>query len=35
VQSFVLILALDLMLGICLDSVYYMIWPEGGSIFSG
>ena len=35
VQSFVLILALDLMLGICLDSFYYMIWPEGGSIFSG
>ncbi len=35
VQSFVLILTLDLMLGICLDSVYYMIWPEGGSIFSG
>jgi len=35
VQSFVLILALDLMLGICLDSFYYMVWPEGGSIFSG
>jgi phospholipid/cholesterol/gamma-HCH transport system permease protein len=35
VQSFVLILALDLLLGITLDSLYYMVWPEGGSIFSG
>ena len=29
VYSFVLILILDLGLGITLDSVYYMIWPEG------
>ena len=35
VQSFVLILVLDLLLGISLDSFYFMIWPEGGSIFGG
>ena len=35
VKSFVLILALDLLLGISLDSIYFMIWPEGGSIFAG
>jgi phospholipid/cholesterol/gamma-HCH transport system permease protein len=33
VHSFVLILAIDLMLGICLDSFYYMFWPEGHSLF--
>ncbi len=32
VQSFVLILALDLVLGIFLDSIYLMLWPEGGSL---
>jgi phospholipid/cholesterol/gamma-HCH transport system permease protein len=35
VHSFVLILVLDLTLAICLDSVYYMIWPEGSNLFSG
>ncbi len=29
VHSFVLILAIDLLLGICLDSFYFMFWPEG------
>jgi phospholipid/cholesterol/gamma-HCH transport system permease protein len=29
VQSFVVILILDLLLGITLDAVYYTIWPEG------
>jgi phospholipid/cholesterol/gamma-HCH transport system permease protein len=33
VVSFVLILALDLMLGICLDSFYFMLWPEATSLF--
>jgi len=33
VHSFVLILALDLLLGITLDSLYYMLWPEGASLF--
>jgi phospholipid/cholesterol/gamma-HCH transport system permease protein len=32
VQSFVIILALDLGLGIFLDSVYYLIWPESSSL---
>ncbi|MGC3969036.1 MAG: ABC transporter permease [Pirellulales bacterium] len=31
VQSFVVILAIDLMLGILLDAVYLLIWPEGVS----
>jgi len=34
VVSFVLILMLDLELGIILDSVYHMLWPESGSFFS-
>jgi phospholipid/cholesterol/gamma-HCH transport system permease protein len=29
VQSFVIILVLDLFLGIALDAVYYWLWPEG------
>ena len=29
VHSFVLILAIDLLSGICLDSFYFMFWPEG------
>jgi phospholipid/cholesterol/gamma-HCH transport system permease protein len=33
VQSFVLILLLDLLLGISLDSFYFMLWPEGSSVF--
>jgi phospholipid/cholesterol/gamma-HCH transport system permease protein len=33
VHSFVLILALDLLLGICLDSCYYIFWPEGHTLF--
>jgi phospholipid/cholesterol/gamma-HCH transport system permease protein len=33
VHSFVLILGLDLLLGISLDSLYFMLWPEGSSIF--
>ncbi len=33
VHSFVLILALDLLLAITLDSIYYMVWPEGASLF--
>jgi phospholipid/cholesterol/gamma-HCH transport system permease protein len=32
VQSFVMILALDLGLGIFLDSLYTLIWPEGPSL---
>jgi len=32
VHSFVLILGLDLLLGISLDSLYYMLWPEGTSL---
>ncbi len=35
VQSFVLILLLDLLLGISMDSVYFMLWPEGASVFTG
>jgi phospholipid/cholesterol/gamma-HCH transport system permease protein len=35
VQSFVLILLLDLLLGICLDSFYFLLWPEGSSVFAG
>jgi phospholipid/cholesterol/gamma-HCH transport system permease protein len=35
VQSFVLILLLDLLLGISLDSVYFLFWPEGSSVFAG
>ena len=33
VHSFVLILALDLLLGISLDSIYFALWPEGSSLF--
>lgn len=33
VYSFVLILILDLELGIILDAVYMLIWPEGKSLF--
>jgi phospholipid/cholesterol/gamma-HCH transport system permease protein len=33
VHSFVLILVLDLLLGISLDAFYFMIWPEGSSLF--
>jgi phospholipid/cholesterol/gamma-HCH transport system permease protein len=33
VHSFVLVLALDLLLGISLDSVYYMMQPEGSGLF--
>ncbi len=33
VQSFVVILVLDLVLGIFLDSMYAVLWPEGPSIF--
>jgi phospholipid/cholesterol/gamma-HCH transport system permease protein len=33
VHSFVLILLLDLMLGISLDAIYFMLWPEGSSLF--
>ena len=33
VYSFVLILALDLFVGILLDSVYYMFWPNGAKLF--
>jgi len=32
VHSFVLILVLDLMLAISLDTVYYLVWPEGHSL---
>ena len=33
VYSFVVILVLDLMLGIMLDSFYYAVWPEGAKLF--
>jgi phospholipid/cholesterol/gamma-HCH transport system permease protein len=33
VNSFVLILVIDLMLGILLDSVYHTLWPEGNKLF--
>ena len=33
VHAFVLILALNLLLGIVLDRVYFAIWPEGVSLF--
>lgn len=33
VQSFVVILVLDLFLGIFLDSIYFTLWPEGPSMF--
>jgi phospholipid/cholesterol/gamma-HCH transport system permease protein len=33
VQSFVLILGLDLLLGIVLNSIYFMLWPEAPSLF--
>lgn len=33
VNSFVLILIVDLMLGILLDSVYHTLWPEGNKLF--
>jgi phospholipid/cholesterol/gamma-HCH transport system permease protein len=29
VQSFAIILGLDLLLGICLDSFYFLFWPDG------
>ena len=32
VNSFVLILALDLLLGIVLDGIYYTLWPEGNAL---
>jgi len=32
VYSFVLILALDLLLNIVMDSIYFAIWPEGSSL---
>jgi phospholipid/cholesterol/gamma-HCH transport system permease protein len=32
VNSFVLILALDLILGIVLDGIYYTLWPEGTTL---
>ncbi len=32
VYSFVTILAIDLMLGILLDSIYYTLWPEAGRL---
>jgi len=35
VQSFVLILLLDLLLGISLDRFYFLLWPEGSSVFGG
>ena len=34
VQSFVVILILDLFLGIFLDAVYNSIWPDGVKLFS-
>ena len=34
VFSFVVILILDLLLGIALDGVYYIIWPEAPHLFS-
>lgn len=33
VQSFVMILLLDLILGICLDAIYLTIWSRGPSMF--
>ena len=33
VQSFVLILLLDWLLGIVLNSIYFMVWPEAPSLF--
>lgn len=33
VNSFVLILVIDLMLGIVIDGVYHMLWPEGTKLF--
>lgn len=33
VQSFVMILLLDLILGICLDAIYLTIWAKGPSMF--
>jgi phospholipid/cholesterol/gamma-HCH transport system permease protein len=33
VYSFVIILILDLELGIILDAIYMLIWPEGKSLF--
>ena len=33
VQSFVIILFLDLLLGIVLDSIYFAIWPQGPKMF--
>ncbi len=35
VLSFVLILMIDLLLAVCLDSIQMMLWPEGVSLFSG
>lgn len=33
VNSFVMILVIDLMLGILLDSIHHAIWPEGNKLF--
>jgi phospholipid/cholesterol/gamma-HCH transport system permease protein len=33
VHSFVIILLLDLLLGMTLDGIYYMIWPEAPDLF--
>lgn len=33
VQSFVMILALDIVLNLLLDAIYYSIWPSGAKLF--
>jgi phospholipid/cholesterol/gamma-HCH transport system permease protein len=33
VNSFVVILIIDLILGIFLNTVYYTLWPEAGKLF--
>lgn len=33
VNSFVVILIIDLLLGIMLDTIYYTLWPEAGKLF--
>jgi phospholipid/cholesterol/gamma-HCH transport system permease protein len=33
VNSFVVILVIDLILGILLDSIYYTLWPDAGKLF--
>jgi phospholipid/cholesterol/gamma-HCH transport system permease protein len=35
VQSFIMILVLDLLLGILINAVYQLIWPEGMQIMTG